>query len=143
VGFGKPARSATCREPRPGASSSHLFDRDCHRPAVAFCLANPIRSQLGKAVRRADRGFCRHALHLTTAIVQSGPYGFSRNPIYLAFSLFQAGIALAVNDAWTLVTLLPAIAVMSFVVIPREERYLEARFGEDYARYKARVQRWL
>jgi protein-S-isoprenylcysteine O-methyltransferase Ste14 len=79
----------------------------------------------------------------TTAIVKVGPYRFSRNPIYLAFSLFQIGIALGVNDAWILVTLLPAICVMSFVVIPREERYLEARFGEEYARYKASVRRWL
>jgi len=79
----------------------------------------------------------------TTTIVKAGPYRFSRNPIYLAFSLFQAGIALAVNDAWILVTLFPAIAVMSFVVIPREERYLEARFGEEYGKYRASVRRWL
>jgi protein-S-isoprenylcysteine O-methyltransferase Ste14 len=79
----------------------------------------------------------------TTAIVKIGPYRFSRNPIYLAFSLFQTGIALGVNDAWILVTLLPAICLISFVVIPREERYLEARFGEQYARYKASVRRWL
>lgn len=78
----------------------------------------------------------------TAAIVKVGPYRFSRNPIYLAFSLFQTGIALVVNDAWILVTLLPAISVMSFVVIPREERYLEARFGEEYARYRASVGRW-
>jgi protein-S-isoprenylcysteine O-methyltransferase Ste14 len=79
----------------------------------------------------------------TTAIVKGGPYRFSRNPIYLAFSLFQTGIALGVNDAWIAVTLLPAICLISFVVIPREERYLEARFGEQYARYKASVRRWL
>lgn len=79
----------------------------------------------------------------TTTIVKIGPYRFSRNPIYLAFSMFQTGIALAVNDAWVLVTLLPALSVMSFVVIPREERYLEARFGEEYAAYKASVRRWL
>jgi protein-S-isoprenylcysteine O-methyltransferase Ste14 len=79
----------------------------------------------------------------TTAIVKVGPYRFSRNPIYLAFSLFQTGIALGINNAWILVTLLPAIALMSFVVIPREERYLEARFGEEYARYRASVRRWL
>lgn len=79
----------------------------------------------------------------TTAIVKVGPYRFSRNPIYLAFSLFQTGIALGFNDVWILVTLLPAICVMSFVVIPREERYLEARFGEEYARYKASVRCWL
>ena len=79
----------------------------------------------------------------TTAIVKVGPYRFSRNPIYLAFSLFQTGIALGIDDAWILVTLLPAIFVISFVVIRREERYLEARFGEEYARYKSSVRRWL
>ena len=79
----------------------------------------------------------------TTAIVRVGPYRFSRNPIYLAFSMFQTGIALMVNDAWILVTLLPAICVMSFVVIPREEHYLEARFGEEYKTYKASIRRWL
>jgi protein-S-isoprenylcysteine O-methyltransferase Ste14 len=39
--------------------------------------------------------------------------------------------------------LLPAIAVMSFIVIPREERYLAARFRGEYADYKASVRRWL
>jgi protein-S-isoprenylcysteine O-methyltransferase Ste14 len=79
----------------------------------------------------------------TTTIVKTGPYRFSRNPIYLAFSLFQTGIALTVNEAWFLATLLPALSVMSFVVIPREERYLEARFTEEYAAYRASVRRWL
>lgn len=79
----------------------------------------------------------------TTAIVKVGPYRSSRNPIYLAFSLFQIGIALAVNEAWIVITLLPAIALISFVVIPREESYLEERFGEEYAAYKASVRRWL
>ena len=79
----------------------------------------------------------------TTAIVTVGPYRFTRNPIYPAFSLFQTGIALGVNDAWILITLLPAIGLMSFVVIPREERYLEARFGKEYAAYKATIRRWL
>ena len=79
----------------------------------------------------------------TTTIVKAGPYRFSRNPIYLAFSLFQTGIALLVNDAWILVTLLLAISVLSFVVIPREESYLETRFGEEYSTYKASVRRWL
>jgi protein-S-isoprenylcysteine O-methyltransferase Ste14 len=78
----------------------------------------------------------------TTAIVRTGPYRFSRNPIYLAFSLLQLGIALWVNSAWLLLTLLAAVAVMSLVVIPREERYLEARFASDYSLYKASVRRW-
>jgi protein-S-isoprenylcysteine O-methyltransferase Ste14 len=79
----------------------------------------------------------------TTTIVRTGPYRFSRNPIYLAFSLLQLGIALWLNSLWLVVTLLPAVAVMSLVVIPREERYLEARFPSDYPPYKTSVRRWL
>lgn len=79
----------------------------------------------------------------TTAIVQSGPYRFSRNPIYLAFSVLALGIACWVNSIWLLGTLAAAVSVMSFVVIPREERYLERRFGAEYLEYKSRVRRWL
>jgi protein-S-isoprenylcysteine O-methyltransferase Ste14 len=79
----------------------------------------------------------------TTTIVRTGPYRFSRNPIYLAFSLFQLGLALWVNSLGMLITLVPAVAIMSFVVIPREERYLEARFPAQYLPYKASVRRWL
>jgi protein-S-isoprenylcysteine O-methyltransferase Ste14 len=79
----------------------------------------------------------------TTTIVGSGPYRFSRNPIYLAFSLCQLGIALWVNSLWLVLTLFVAVAIMSLVVIPREERYLEARFPAEYSPYKASVRRWL
>ena len=79
----------------------------------------------------------------TTTIVRTGPYRFSRNPIYLSFSLLQFGVALWVNSLWLLVTLVPAVALMSFVVIPREEQYLETRFPSDYLPYKAAVRRWL
>jgi protein-S-isoprenylcysteine O-methyltransferase Ste14 len=79
----------------------------------------------------------------TTAIVRAGPYRYSRNPIYLSFSLLQLGVAFWVNSLWLLVTLIPAVALMSFVVIPREEQYLETRFPSDYLPYKASVRRWL
>jgi protein-S-isoprenylcysteine O-methyltransferase Ste14 len=78
----------------------------------------------------------------TTTIVRSGPYRFSRNPIYLAFSLLQLGIALWVNSLWLIVTLLGAVAVMSLLVIPREELYLTARFPAEYRAYKNSVRRW-
>ena len=79
----------------------------------------------------------------TTAIVRSGPYRFSRNPIYLAFSVLQLGIAIWVNSLWLLATLAGALVLMHFVVIPREEQYLERRFGAEYLDYKASVRRWL
>ena len=79
----------------------------------------------------------------TTAIVRAGPYRFTRNPIYLAFSLLQLGVALLVGSLWLFLTLVPAVALMSLVVIPREERYLETRFPAEYPPYKAAVRRWL
>ena len=79
----------------------------------------------------------------TTAIVRSGPYRFSRNPIYLAFSLLQAGIAIWVNSLWLVATLIAAVAVMARVVIPREEQYLERRFGAEYLDYRKSVRRWV
>ena len=79
----------------------------------------------------------------TTTIVRTGPYRYSRNPIYLSFSLLQLGVAFWVNSLWLLVTLMPAVALMSCVVIPREEHYLESRFPSDYLPYKASVRRWL
>lgn len=79
----------------------------------------------------------------TTTIVCTGPYRYTRNPIYLSFSLLQFGIACWVNSLWLLVTLIPAVALMSFVVIPREEHYLESRFPSDYLPYKTSVRRWL
>jgi protein-S-isoprenylcysteine O-methyltransferase Ste14 len=79
----------------------------------------------------------------TTTIVRTGPYGFSRNPIYLAFTLFQVGLAAWVNSLGVLLTLLPALALMVLVVIPREERYLAARFPSEYLPYKHAVRRWL
>jgi protein-S-isoprenylcysteine O-methyltransferase Ste14 len=79
----------------------------------------------------------------TTAIVRKGPFRYSRNPIYLAFSLLQFGVAFWVNSLWLLLTLVPAVGLMSFVVIPREEDYLERRFPSEYVPYKASVRRWL
>jgi len=79
----------------------------------------------------------------TTAIVRSGPYRFSRNPIYLAFSLLHMGIAIWVNSLWLVATLVASVAVMAWVVIPREEQYLERRFGAEYVEYKKSVRRWV
>ena len=79
----------------------------------------------------------------TAAIVRTGPYRYSRNPVYLAFTLFQIGLAAWVNSLALLLTLLPALALMTRVVIPREERYLESRFPAEYLPYKRAVRRWL
>ncbi|NQW09689.1 MAG: isoprenylcysteine carboxylmethyltransferase family protein [Alphaproteobacteria bacterium] len=79
----------------------------------------------------------------STAIVTTGPYRLSRNPIYVALTTLSVGIALWVNSAWMLGLIVPTLVVMTVGVIRREEQYLEAKFGDDYRSYKARVRRWL
>jgi protein-S-isoprenylcysteine O-methyltransferase Ste14 len=79
----------------------------------------------------------------TTTIVRTGPYRRSRNPIYLAFMLLQLGIGLWRNSVWVIGLLVPALLLVSYGTIAREERYLEQKFGDEYRRYKADVPRWL
>jgi protein-S-isoprenylcysteine O-methyltransferase Ste14 len=79
----------------------------------------------------------------TTVVVRTGPYRISRNPIYLAFSLLHLGVAAWVGSWWLLATLVASVTLVAAVIIPREERYLEKRFGLAYLDYKASVRRWL
>jgi len=78
----------------------------------------------------------------TTALVTTGPFGLSRNPLYASLTLLYAGIAIAARSLWALLLLIVVLAVMRRGVIGREERYLERKFGADYLQYKARVRRW-
>jgi protein-S-isoprenylcysteine O-methyltransferase Ste14 len=79
----------------------------------------------------------------TTTIVETGPYRFTRNPIYLGMVLGLIGLAVAFNGLWLLMTLVPFALVIRYGVIAREEAYLERKFGDVYRRYRARVRRWL
>jgi protein-S-isoprenylcysteine O-methyltransferase Ste14 len=94
-----------------------------------------------RALRAA--GTPAHGNQPTANIVRTGPYRFCRNPIYLSFFVLQLGIALWISSIWMVATLIPAAAVVSRVVVPREERYLESRFGQQYSSYRDSVRRWL
>jgi protein-S-isoprenylcysteine O-methyltransferase Ste14 len=78
-----------------------------------------------------------------TSIVTGGPYRFTRNPMYVGFTLMYVGIS-ALANALLPVLLLPAVQrLMRRGVIEREERYLELKFGDEYLQYKGRVRRWI
>ena len=79
----------------------------------------------------------------TTTIVESGPYRFTRNPIYLGVFLGLIGLAIAFDNLWLLLMLVPFALVIRFGVVAREEAYLERKFGDDYRGYRSRVRRWL
>lgn len=79
----------------------------------------------------------------TTRILDTGLYGVSRNPIYVAMALVFIGIAFLFNSFWFLPTLFLVLPVIHYGVILREEKYLESKFGDEYLSYKKRVRRWL
>jgi protein-S-isoprenylcysteine O-methyltransferase Ste14 len=79
----------------------------------------------------------------TTAVVTSGPFRFSRNPLYLALTLLYIGLTLAFNTWWGIVMLVPLLIIMHRGVVRREERYLEQKFGESYRQYRSKVRRYL
>jgi protein-S-isoprenylcysteine O-methyltransferase Ste14 len=79
----------------------------------------------------------------TTTIVESGPYRFARNPIYLGMFLGLIGLAIAFDNLWLLMMLVPFALVIRYGVVAREEAYLERKFGDVYRGYCSRVRRWL
>jgi protein-S-isoprenylcysteine O-methyltransferase Ste14 len=70
-----------------------------------------------------------------------GVYAILRNPMYAGLMMVAGGIAIAFGSDWALVLLVPAAYVLRNFVVLREERYLEAKFGEPYRRYKEHVSR--
>jgi protein-S-isoprenylcysteine O-methyltransferase Ste14 len=81
--------------------------------------------------------------HNTTALVTTGVFRFTRNPLYFSLGLLLLGTAFALNSLAMLVMIGPWAVVMRYGVIAREERYLERKFGDDYRSYCCRVNRWL
>ena len=71
-----------------------------------------------------------------------GIFGFMRNPMYTAMIMFVGGVAIALASDWMLVLVVPAALILHFGVVKREERYLEAKFGESYRSYMDRVPRY-
>ena len=96
----------------------------------------------------ARSAFSRHKTSLmpwspTAELVHDGPYRYSRNPIYLAFGLIYLGIGLVFNSAYVLMMLVVVLVLFDRLQIPREEQYLENKFGESFKTYKSKVRRWI
>jgi protein-S-isoprenylcysteine O-methyltransferase Ste14 len=82
-------------------------------------------------------------LNPTTRIVAHGLYRFSRNPMYIGFAMCTLALAILVDSGWMLLAVPIGFVLIDRIVITREERYLERKFGEEYLTYKRRVRRWI
>jgi protein-S-isoprenylcysteine O-methyltransferase Ste14 len=105
---------------------------------VAFVVLNisaiRVMRRAGTTVR-PDRG--------TDHLVTDGPFSLTRNPLYLAGTMLVLGIGLVSGIAWFLLLAILAAFTVQKVTIEREERHLQARFGETYLDYSRRVRRWI
>jgi protein-S-isoprenylcysteine O-methyltransferase Ste14 len=134
-----------------GLASDRLLPRPFAVPGT-----DPARGMTGGAVilvglalaAAGIRGFSRAGTPVrskepTRALVTTGIYGWTRNPIHLGMFLVYGGIGIAARSPWTLILTLPLAITIRYGVVAREEAYLERRFGDAYREYKARVRRWL
>ena len=78
-----------------------------------------------------------------TALLTTGPFAWSRNPIYLGNTLMLAGAAPTIGNPWFLLLALVAAALVTALAIRREEQHLTILFGPAWLAYAERTPRWL
>lgn len=96
----------------------------------------------------AQYTFLRHRTTIipnrpASTMVTSGPYAFTRNPMYLSLTTLYLGLSLLTAMLWPILLLPIVLVLLTVFVIRREERYLAHAFGEDYAEFRRRVRRWV
>jgi protein-S-isoprenylcysteine O-methyltransferase Ste14 len=109
--------------------------------AIVFFLGLAVGLPAARAMRQVRTTF--NPYRSTTALVTSGSFRISRNPIYVALTLNYAGLAIFFLTLWGLL-LLPVALWMTtrFVIVP-EEAYMRQKFGGEYERYTVQVRRWV
>jgi protein-S-isoprenylcysteine O-methyltransferase Ste14 len=90
----------------------------------------------------AIRARGHQALDRPGGLVEHGPYAWTRNPMYLGWSMIHVGVALALRSPGTMLTWPPAVALVHRAILA-EEGELAARFGADFVSYAAAVPRYL
>jgi protein-S-isoprenylcysteine O-methyltransferase Ste14 len=115
-----------------------------HRPLGAALIVVGIAFSAWAAITfRRHEAEIKPASEAHRTLVESGPFRFSRNPMYLGALIVGVGAAL-VAGTW-LMWLVPVLlfALQNFVIIPFEERSIERTFGDAYRAYRTRVRRWI
>lgn len=118
-------------------------------PAVAGYVVGGVLTLAGSAVilsiyfamRRAKTNI--EPWKPTTAVIESGFYRYSRNPIYVAMAIVYLGLAVIFALAWSFLFLPVCLLFIHFFQILPEEKYLESKFGSSYTAYRSRVRRWI
>ena len=116
-------------------------------PAVRAIGVVPVLSGLGLDVyamfemRRLRANILPH--RAATALVTTGPFALSRNPIHLGNTMLVAGAALVFSNPWFLAAAVIVAVLVEVLAIRREEKHLAARFGNAWRAYMKRTPRWI
>ena len=113
------------------------------RSIGALVLAAGVSGIVWAGMTLARAHTTLHPNHAASHLVITGPYGITRNPIYLGFAAMFVGIALIVNSGWMILLLPFALLAVAALAITREESHLQRKFGDDFDTYARRVRRWL
>ncbi len=116
-------------------------------PLPRYALAGALLALALFVSWRAIRAFARAGTEVkpwrpTTALVTTGMFAHTRNPMYWGLGILILAIAIGLASNWTLIALAAFALVIHYGVVLREERYLAAKFGDDYRRYQAEVPRY-
>jgi len=95
------------------------------------------------AFRKAKTTLNPHTPEKSTSIVWSGPYGFTRNPMYLGLAFALLGFCAHLANPFAFVAVVTFVAYITRFQIMPEERVLLERFGESYTQYTRSVRRWI
>jgi protein-S-isoprenylcysteine O-methyltransferase Ste14 len=79
----------------------------------------------------------------TTRLLRTGPFQFSRNPLYIGLIALDLGASLLWPSAWALLLVPVGVAILRWGAISPEEHYLHDKFGAAYDEYRRQVRRWL
>jgi len=105
------------------------------RPAPEWILAGAAVGLLGLAIRAYAAGY----LHKQEVLTVSGPYAYTRNPLYFGSSILTAGAAIAMHSVWSAALLLVYFALVYSFVMRREEMELRGKHGAGFDRYTKSV----
>ncbi len=131
-----------------GVGLQKLFPLGGGRAAAESVIAGNGLMVLGFAIAvlaARELGRARTAIHpgkAAAALVRTGVYQRSRNPIYLSFIFFTVGCGLAIANPWMSLLAPVLLLYLQERIVKREENYLTARFGPDYIEYRNKVRRW-
>lgn len=109
----------------------------CALAGVGIDIAALVSFQLARTT------FNPMKVEKTSALVCSGVYRLTRNPMYLGSVLILVGWAVYLSSAWALLGPAAFVLYMNRFQIAPEERHLAAKFGDRYVAYRAKVRRWI